>query len=100
MNEQKKEMNEHWWRAQRMHCQCIGVPSKYLLQSLHDLLEGGLQLLGHSPFHCRQLAERVVFLHPHTASLCTGLNMPHAAMHALLWIYKLLICNLESACNL
>ena len=46
-----------------MHCRCIGVANKYLLQLLHDLLEGRLQLLGHSPLHCRQLAQRVVFLH-------------------------------------
>ena len=53
-----------------MHCQCTGVPSIYLLQLLHDLLEGGLQLLGHSPLHCCQLAQRVVFLHIHTLLVC------------------------------
>jgi len=63
------EIDEYWWRTQRMHCQCAGVLGKYLLQLLHDLLEGGLQLLGHSPLHGCQLAQRVVFLHTHTASL-------------------------------
>ena len=39
--------------------------SNYLLQLLHDLLEGGLQLLGHRPLHGRQLAQSIVLLHLH-----------------------------------
>lgn len=81
-----------------MHCRCIGVASKYLLQLLHDLLEGRLQLLGHSPLHCRQLAQRVVFLHTHihTASLYSRLNVPLAAMHTSLCRDMLLVCNMGS----
>ena len=36
---------------------------KYLLKPLHDFLEGGLQLLGHCPFHGCQLGQRAVLLH-------------------------------------
>ena len=68
-----------------MHCRCIGVANKYLLQLLHDLLEGRLQLLGHSPLHCRQLAQRVVFLH-------TGLGFNLAT-----WGQHAICCD---ACNL
>ena len=35
----------------------------YLLKPLHDFLEGGLQLLGHCPFHGCQLGQRAVLLH-------------------------------------
>lgn len=48
-----------------------------LLEALHDLLEGGLQLLGDCPFHGCQLGEGAVLLHAPT-------HLTHANYNKLL----------------
>lgn len=46
-----------------------GVGRGLHLELLHDLLEGGLQLLGHCALHGRQLGQGAVLLQPEQASM-------------------------------